>query len=943
MFLDEGESEEPSGFPDNEAIDERLKEDEEFIEESDPEDTLEEKAEEFPDDFAVEEAEPYDEEFFSESEAGIIAGEDRIRVKKTDGVPWRWICKVSILKRGREYEGGSGVLISNRHVLTSAHVVYPAYIDPYNYSIKITPALNWGDKPFGEYTVSAKPKIPKKYDPKAKSDFDQDYALITLKKSVGEKEFSRNPLCYWGNPRCGQNTIFTNLAAKTLIGTPVLTAGYPISKGGLQLWCAAGILYGAYWRLRTMSITADMTKGQSGSPVWLRENNRYYLVGIAAGAGEDVNLVVRVTREFINQIRDWIFADGDTPTMLVRKKTFQLEVALDGGSEEEGDLFDPEADESHDVDAEVNDEAFDQEFEEADSYEEDLFVDYANREDSESDEILDGLAGEETIEEEEDPITEDVAEKNEGTEIEDYHEFLAAPPKLRLSHFICNDADLSEVIRVLGKRVTIDALESALKSVLEDAVSWLSFAAGALRKSRPNHAISFAGTTWQFFHEAFGTFPSVIPSWRPAGKTWDRGDVVRTRLKRAAEILAGGSIKFYCWGPHSRPGLAWKPTLFYKYAAQKKAVYIGPAFWKAWKSDDNLSMGSTLLMSALAINYNKIKNSSTGGRYRNAHCYARFVQRVNNLLNLPDWVKKSCSPAPVSRRKVRNLLRAIVKAIRLMIQANKHIKIQAQRELLSEIIEELSWFFIKGRHYGIKDEWGKIKSRSRARRSQFFIKGRRPKHMPLALQHRSYLYMSHEVALPEGDHKSDPKHSVIGLYIRRLIDRSPADVATVLIHEMLHMMCSRFRDIEGKFGREVARGIPTRTAGVLLDVHAFSPHRRVMKKHFSILADFLKLQPDIASVWADRTAGRVVEEVLSHLFHGRMMIAIDNIGAGKTGSVVQFEFVPMKFLEDYLSRHWLQSTEQRAAVRTPKAQQILSNMENDLNKLVNDIGKHLNR
>ena len=237
----------------------------------------------------IEEPEAYGEQkVFSESETGIIDGDNRVRVKKTDGVPWRWICKVSLFEfeGDRYHSGGTGVLISDRHVLTAAHVVHEEYIDPAKYYIMVTPAFGGKkeEKPFGKYLISAKPKIPDRYDPKAKDHNDWDYALITLKERIGEKKFNGKPLCYWGHRACGAGTVFARLDPRGLVTKAAVTAGYPKTKGGNQMWCAAGLIVVADRRRRTMRMTADTTKGQSGSPVWVRENQQYCMVGIAAGA-----------------------------------------------------------------------------------------------------------------------------------------------------------------------------------------------------------------------------------------------------------------------------------------------------------------------------------------------------------------------------------------------------------------------------------------------------------------------------------------------------------------------------------------------------------------------------------------------------------------------------------------------------------------------------------
>lgn len=141
-----------------------------------------------------------------DEEPGVINGEDRVRVKDTVGVPWRWICRISIIDNESSDPpgaGGTGVLISHRHVLTAAHVVYKEHLDPKRFDIEVTPALDYDEgAPFGTYAVSAKPKIPKSYDPEAANHLDWDYALITLKDRVGKKKFPKvsalggDPLCF---------------------------------------------------------------------------------------------------------------------------------------------------------------------------------------------------------------------------------------------------------------------------------------------------------------------------------------------------------------------------------------------------------------------------------------------------------------------------------------------------------------------------------------------------------------------------------------------------------------------------------------------------------------------------------------------------------------------------------------------------------------------------
>lgn len=202
-----------------------------------------------------------------------------------------------------------------------------------------------------------------------------------------------------------------------------------------------------------------------------------------------------------------------------------------------------------------------------------------------------------------------------------------AAAKKRVRYFTCTSQDRGNIEKALSMSILPNALREAVETAAGNAVSWLWNASSALQVS-PR-----AARTSQLFCQAFGTTPGFVPSWRPANATWiDRGDLVAIRLQRAAAILDGGWIRYYCWGsPKYCPECRRQPPTYFACSSfgKRYVICLGTAFWRAWRDRDEATTASTLVHEALHIYFGALIAHGEKGRYGNANCYERFVMLIN--------------------------------------------------------------------------------------------------------------------------------------------------------------------------------------------------------------------------------------------------------------------------------------------------------------------------
>ena len=155
-----------------------------------------------------------------------------------------------------------------------------------------------------------------------------------------------------------------------------------------------------------------------------------------------------------------------------------------------------------------------------------------------------------------------------------------------------------------------------------------------------------------------------MPTWlRPSDTVKDRGDVVATRCRRVAEMLASGRIRFFCTiNSTNCPDCGNDPSDFAcsswgnESVAPRRShvVCLGNPFWDDMRAGRSSSMLSTLMHEPFHIYFGRYVTEHQGtnpahpnvGKFGGINCIVRFVFETNRRV-APQRVTQRCTTTPV--------------------------------------------------------------------------------------------------------------------------------------------------------------------------------------------------------------------------------------------------------------------------------------------------------
>lgn len=166
--------------------------------------------------------------------------------------------------------------------------------------------------------------------------------------------------------------------------------------------------------------------------------------------------------------------------------------------------------------------------------------------------------------------------------------------------------------------------------------------------------------TRALFVKIFRVTPEFVPTWLKTSSTIrDRGDVVAMRCRRVADLLASGTLKYFCAiNPTNCPDCPGGSADFACSSwgdestapRNSRVICLGGPFWDDMKAGRAASMISTLAHEPFHILYGKhiTLHDTAQGKFGGINCIVRYVFETNGRA-APERVNDRCTSMAVRK------------------------------------------------------------------------------------------------------------------------------------------------------------------------------------------------------------------------------------------------------------------------------------------------------